>query len=248
MHNFFILWKKELSGYFLSPVAYAASTFFLCVTGLTFYFLSGIYAAGVPGASLSSLVVGSPFYWMTQLVVIPLLTMRLFAEERRMGTLETLLTAPVSDAQVVAGKFAGVLTFYTLMWMSTLLFYVALAACSLEMPDLDPGILASVYLGVFCSGALFLGIGLMCSLTTSNQIIAAILCFTALIVILFTGFIGSATGSADLKNWLELISLDRHLRDFSRGIIDTRTLVFYAGGSMLCLFASTRMLESRQWK
>jgi len=248
MRNFLVLWKKELTTCFLSPLAYAASTFFLGTTGLIFYFLSGVYAAGIPGATLASLVVGSPFYWMTQLVVIPLLTMRLFAEERRMGTLETLLTAPISDAAVVAGKFAGVLTFYTLMWLPTLLFYVALSACSARMPEIDFGMLACVYLGVLLSGSFFLAIGMLCSLTTANQIVAAIICFTSLMIILFAGFIGNTGIHPVLQAASSYVSPDRHLRDFAAALIDTRTLVFYISGTWVCLFAATRLLEARQWK
>jgi len=248
MRNFFVLWKKELSSTFLSPVAYAAGTFFLCSTGLIFYFLSGVYAAGVPGANLPSLVVGSPFYWMTQLVVIPLLTMRLFAEERRMGTLETLLTAPVRDAQVVAGKFAGVLSFYALLWLSTLFFYAALALCSEQMPGIDHGIMASVYAGVLLSGCFFLAIGLLCSLMTANQIIAAILCFTVMMVMLFAGFTGNSGAHPVLQAISLHVSQHRHLADFSRGVIDSRAVVFYLSGTWACLFSATRILESRQWK
>lgn len=248
MNGFLVLWRRELSGYFLSPVAYATLTFFLAVMGAIFYFLAGIMASGVAGASVMNLMFGSPFYWMTQMIVVPLLTMRLFAEERRMGTIETLLTAPVSDAQVVAAKFAGVFTFYALMWLPTLLFFVGLHHFSANGLPLNPGVIAAAYLGVFLGGAMFLAIGLLCSLMTSNQIIAAITCFALLMLVFFAGFIEFIAPNPQAQMLAELISPHRHLLEFSRGIVDTRAVVFYVSGAAFYLFAATRVLESRQWK
>lgn len=248
MNAFLALWRKELSGYFLSPVAYATLTFFLAVMGLVFYFLVGILVAGAPGIGLMNLMFGSPFYWMTQMVVVPLLTMRLFAEERRNGTIETLLTAPVSDATVVAAKYAGVLCFYVIMWLPTLVFLLGLQFFSAEAPPLEPGVVGASYLGALLGGALFLAIGLLCSLTTSNQIIAAITCFAALIVIFFTGFVEFVLPHAPAQYIADLVSPHRHLLEFSRGVVDTRAVVFYLTGTAFCLFTATRMLESRRWK
>jgi ABC-2 type transport system permease protein len=248
MSSFLVLWRRELAGYFLSPVAYATLTFFLAVMGTIFYFLAGIMTSGVAGASVMNLMFGSPFYWMTQMIVVPLLTMRLFAEERRMGTIETLLTAPVSDAQVVAAKFAGVLTFYVLMWLPTLLFFVGLHYFSAHGLPLNPGVLTAAYLGVLLGGAMFLAIGLLCSLMTANQIVAAITCFALLMLVFFAGFIEFIAPYPRAQMLSELISPHRHLLEFSRGIVDTRAVVFYLTGTAFCLFTATRVLESRQWK
>lgn len=248
MTNILVLWKKELSSSFLSPIAYIAATFFLAVMGLIFYFLTSLHSLGVPDVRLSNLLVGSPFYWMTQMVIIPLLTMRLFADERRMGTLESLLTAPISDAQVVIGKFAGVLTFYILIWLPTLLFYAALDFLATGMPQIDYGILAATYLGILLGGAFFLSVGLLCSMTTSNQIIAAIMCFTAMVAALFAGFSDQLGTHPVLQQWSDYFSFDRHLREFAAGTVDSRPVLFYLSGIAFCLFASTRLLESRQWR
>ncbi len=248
MLSFAAIWRREIYGYFLSPVAYATLTFFLAVMGTVFYFLTSLLALGAPGVGLMNLMFGSPFFWMTQLVTIPLLTMRLFAEERKSGTLETLLTAPVSDATVVAGKYAGVLTFYIVMWLPTLLFLLSLQRYSAEAPPLDPGVLAASYLGVFLSGGLFLAIGLLCSLATSNQIVAAVSCFGILILLLFTGFIEYMVAHPLARGVSDLISPHRHLLEFSRGLVDTRAVVFYLTGIWVALFTATRLLESRQWK
>ena len=248
MNGFWCLWRKELGGYFYSPIAYATMTFFLAVMGFVFYFLTLILTAGTPGVGVINLMFGSPFYWMTLLVVIPLLTMRLFAEERRMGTLETLLTAPIADHTVVLAKFAGVLTFYIIMWLPTVAFFIALHRISADAPPLDIAVIASAYLGVWVSGALFLAIGLFCSVSTSNQIISAIYCFAILIILYFIGFLEYLTYEKAVVDIARIVSPHRHLTEFSRGVIDSRPLVLYISGVVFFLFTSTRMLESRQWK
>lgn len=248
MRSFLVLWRREMTGYFLSPVAYASLTFFLVVMGLIFYFLVSILAEGVPGIGVMNVMFGSPFYWMTLMVVIPLLTMRLFAEERRMGTLENLLTAPISDASVVAAKFAGVFSFYLLIWLPTLLFIAGLQHFSAESPPLDPGAVAGGYFGALLSGAFFLSLGLLCSITTSNQIVAAITCFALMILVFFTGFLEYMSFSRLALTVTDLVSPHRHLAEFSRGIIDTRAVFFYVSGTAFFLFTATRILESRQWK
>jgi len=248
VNSFFVLWRKELGGYFHSPVAYATMAFFLGVMGLVFYFLVSVLAEGVPGISVMNLMFGSPFYWMTMMVVIPLLTMRLFAEERRMGTLESLLTAPISDAAVIGAKFAGVMSFYTIMWLPTLLFLLSLQFFSAESPPIDPGALAGGYLGALLSGALFLSMGMLCSLTTSNQIIAAITCFALMIMFFFGSFLEYMSYHAWAIAIAETVSPHRHLVEFSRGTIDTRPIVLYVTGTIFFLFSATRILESRQWK
>lgn len=248
MNPFFVLWRREMTGYFYSPVAYATLTFFLVVMGITFYFLTSVLAEGVPGVGVMNLMFGSPFYWMTMMVVVPLLTMRLFAEERRMGTLETLLTAPVSDAAIIAAKFAGVFSFYLLMWIPTLLFLLGLEGLSAEAPPFDTGAIAGAYLGAALNGALFLSMGLLCSLTTSNQIIAAITCFAFMIMFFFSGFFEYTSHWVFAQNLSEFISPHRHMMEFSRGVVDTRSVVLYLSGVVFFLFSATRILESRQWK
>ena len=237
-----------MGSYFHSPIAYTTMTFFLVAMGIIFYFLTLLLTAGVPGAGVIHLIFGSPFYWMTQMVVVPLLTMRLFAEERRMGTLETLLTAPVADHTVVFAKFAGVLAFFALIWAPTLLFFAGLHLLSAEMPPLDYGVLVSAYFGVLLMGGFFLSIGIFCSISSSNQIIAAIYCFVMMLAVYMSGFTEYLTYERELIELARLISPQRHLGEFSRGIIDTRPVVMCLTGTAFFLFTSIRILDSRQWK
>ena len=248
MNSFLTLWRKEFGNYFISPIAYTALSFFLAIMGLIFFFLVNVLAEGTPGTGVMNLVFGSPFYWMTLILIIPLLTMRLFAEEKRTGTIEVLLTAPISDTAIVAAKFAGVFTFYILMWLPTVVFVMVLQQFSAETPPIDPGVLTACYVGVLLSGAFFISLGMVCSILTSNQITAAITCFALMIAVLFSGLAETMTFNSFALSLANMVSPHQHLSEYSRGIIDTRSVIFYMSGTFFFLFTATRLLESRQWK
>ena len=248
MRSFFTLWRKELAGYFLSPIAYIVTIFFLVTMGYIFWFLCSVLADGAAGVTVMGLFFASPFYWMVMLVIVPVLTMRLLAEEKRSGTIETLLSAPVSDGAVVLAKYAGVLTFYVFMWVPTIAYIFVLRQFSSSMSPVDWGPVAGGYLGAFLIGAFYLAIGLLCSSMTSNQIIAAVLCFTAVAVSFFTGFLEYVGHSETARDIGRYVSAYTHMVDFSRGALDSRPLVFYVSGIACALFVSVKILESRHWK
>ena len=248
MRAFFVLWRRELGALFIAPLAYAVMAFFLASMGLVFYFLTGLLASGVPGIPLHQALFGSPFYWVALLVIIPLITMRTFAEERRTGTLEALLTAPVSDATVTGAKFAGVLTFYVMLWLPTLLFLALLIGLSDDAPPADIGAIAGGYLGTLLIGAFFLALGLLCSAATASQVVAAMSCFALMLGFLFASFADYLTFQPALRAAADFLAPPNHLRDFARGLIDTRPIVLYLSGILYFLFATVRTLETRQWK
>jgi ABC-2 type transport system permease protein len=248
MRAFFILWRRELGALYTAPLAYAVTAFFLATMGLAFYFLSSLLAEGVPGVHLHNALFGTPFYWVALLVIIPLITMRTLAEERRAGTLEALLTAPISDAAVVAAKFAGLLTFFIALWLPTLLFLVLLSTLSDAAPPLDTGAIAAGYLGTLLFGAFFLSLGLLCSASTASQVVAGISCFAFMLALLFTSFTDHLAVPPIVRVLTQAIAPTRHLQDFARGIIDTRPVFLYLSGTFFFLFATVRTLEARQWK
>jgi ABC-2 type transport system permease protein len=248
MRAFFTLWRKELSGYFLSPIAYVVTIFFLVTMGYIFWFLCSVLADGANGIGVMNLFFASPFFWMVMLVIIPILTMRLLAEEKKAGTIETLLCAPVTDTAVVLAKFAGALSFYIFMWLPTLAYVFVLNKFSAVMAPVDFGPLMGGYLGALLVGALYLAIGLLCSALTSNQIIAAVLCFSAVGILFFSGFleyIGHTETARDIGRY---ISSYTHMFELSRGAFDTRPLVFYLSGIAFALFATVKVMGARQWK
>lgn len=248
MRAFLVLWRKEWTGYFLSPVAYVVTIFFLVVMGAIFSLLVSVLADGSAGVSIMNLLFGSPFFWMTMLVIIPVLTMRLFAEERRSGTLETLLTAPVSDPAVVLAKYAGAVSFYVTMWLPTLAYLLILRQFSAMLAPIDFGPMAGGYLGALLVGLFYLSIGLFCSALTSNQIVAAIITFAAMLILFLLGLLDFVTTGETLRAVSACVSSYSHMLDFSRGAIDTRPVVFYLSGTALMLFATVKVVESRSWK
>jgi ABC-2 type transport system permease protein len=248
MSAFLTLWRKELTGYFLSPVAYVVTIFFLMVMGAIFSLLVSVLADGPTGVTIMNLLFGSPFYWMTMLMIVPVLTMRLLAEEKRSGTIETLMTAPIGDVAVVLAKYAGVLSFYILMWLPTVGYVVILRQFSAMMAPIDFGPLAGGYLGALLVGMFYLSIGLFCSALTSNQIVAAIMTFTGMMGLFLLGLLDYVTHRELLQAVGASVSSYQHMLDFSRGAIDTRPVLFYLSGTAFMLFATVKVVETRSWK
>lgn len=248
MSGFLTLWRKELTGYFLSPIAYIVTIFFLVVMGSIFSLLVSVLAEGPAGVTVMNLLFGSPFYWMTMLVLVPVLTMRLFAEEKKSGTIETLMTAPVTDTAVVLAKFAGALGFYAFMWLPTLVYLFILHHYSAAMAPLDPGPLAGGYLGALLTGMYYLSIGLLCSSLTSNQIVAAIITFAAMLLLFLAGLLDYVMRDDIARAISAHVSSYNHMLEFSRGAIDSRPVVYYLTGTALMLFATVKIVEARNWK
>lgn len=248
MRNLITLWRREVAALWLSPVAYILTTMFLVVMGVGFWFVAAYRL--VDGASLYDVLraLYGGVAWFALLMVVPVLTMRSFAEEKRTGTLETLLTAPVTDWQVVLAKFLGLLTVYILMWAPTLAYILILNAVNDMQTPVDIGALAATYLGLLLIGMFFLSIGLLCSAMTQNVIVAAISSFACLGVIFIAGFLPEVSPSPVVQELSKPFSPILHMLDFARGLVDTRPLVLYVSGTWLMLTTTVRVLESRRWR
>jgi ABC-2 type transport system permease protein len=248
MKSFFTLCRKELASYFLSPIAYVMMMFFLLVMGVSFSLLVSVMSSGPAGVMMMKELFSSIFFWIAMLIVVPVLTMRLFAEEKRAGTIETLMTAPVTDTAVVLAKYAGAMTFFLILWLPTASYAFILKAFSPPAAPVDLGPMLGGYVGAFLVGAMYIAIGLFCSSMTNNQIVAAIMCFAMICVAFFAGFIPYITRSELLRNFGGYVSSISHMLDFSRGAVDTRPVVLYLTVSALMLFATIKVIESRKWK
>ena len=248
MSAFFTLWRRELAAYFLSPIAYVMMMFFLVIMGFSFWLLANVLAGGVEGVPLMRELFDSFFFWITTLTLVPVLTMRLFAEEKRSGTIEMLMTAPVSDTAVVMAKYCGALSIYVAIWAPTVLYVLILKWFSPlgAPPDLGP--IATSYLGALLIGAFYLAIGLFCSAMTRNQIVAAIACFALLSVLFFGGFIAFISRSDTVREVANYFCSLAHMREFARGAVDSRPVVFYLSGAALMLFGTVKLVEARKWK
>lgn len=250
----FTLFRREFSAYFLSPVAYVVLGVFLALTGYLFtQTLDQLTAHGPTGVEYPfQLMLGSVWFWFAFLFIPPLLTMRLFAEERSTGTLEVLLTAPLRDWQVVLSKYIACFAFYVVMWLPTLLYLPVLLNWNWQTmrPGVDPWPVASSYLGLALVGAMFIALGLFVSSLVRSQMVAALIA-----VALSLGFFAVGLGRYAVEAggiWdrvLTFFHVPVHFtRDFSRGIVDTRHLVLYGSVTVFCLFLTARSLEARRWR
>jgi ABC-2 type transport system permease protein len=240
MNKATVIANRELAGYFYSPIAYVVMAVFLLFTGIIFMM---DFVPGQP-AGMRNL-----FQWMLFLMVpaIPFLSMGLMSQEWSTGTVETLMTAPVSEIEVILGKFFGALTFLFILLTPTLAYVLLLVGYS-TMP-MDFGPILSGYLGIILAGALFLSIGLFCSCLTRSQMISAVMGIAILCVLTILPMILSE--KVMLAPWIrstvDFLVYRRYL-EFSRGILDTSHLVFFLSHTVLFLFFSVKALESRRWK
>lgn len=230
--------RRELSSFFFSPIAYVAMFAFLLAAGGAFW---NDFHPGQPAAMRSI------FDWMVWMlvVIVPLLCMGLLAQEWASGTIETMMTAPVGETDVVIGKFLGSLAFFGLLLVPTLLYVVMLRIYG--RPDLGP--ILSGYLGILLVGALFISVGLFCSSLTRSQVVAAVAAAVILCVITIVPWF--ATSKAALRPfWRRLFEQGVFSRytDFSKGVIDSANLIFFIATTAVFLFCTVKVLESRRWK
>ncbi len=238
--------QRELKAYFYSPLAYVVLCFLLVVNGIVFaLILSFLNDPMSPaGRPLDLFFGGTFFFWLVVVFAAPVLTMRLLAEERRSGSIEVLMTAPVSEGQVVAGKYLAALAFYAFLWLPTLA-YAGIVAYNSEI---DWGVVASGYLGILLVGALFLAVGTFASAMTSNQIIAAVMAFAILLGLFAFSLVQYLANAPALKDALAYLSIPQHMEEFAKGVVDTRRLVFYVTSTLFFLFLTARALEARKWR
>ena len=237
MTNTLIIAWKETRSYFSSPTAYVVGAMFLILTGVFF-----VFDMTRPFAEAS---VRGYINWATIFIVFlaPLLTMRLLAEEQKMGTLELLLTSPVRDWEVVVGKYLASLVTLGVTLAFTL--YYVLMLFVFGSPDIGP--LLSAYLGIYIYGAAALAIGLMASSLSGNQIVAAVVGIGILLMLTNIDRIGVLLQgvAADV---ISGISMNAHFDDFSRGVLDSSHVVFYLSLVAVFLFITVRSLEARRWR
>lgn len=237
---------RELRSYFFSPLAYLVAAFFLVVNGIVFGIIVGYlsdptFPAGRP---LDFFFGGTFLFWMILIAVVPLLTMRLLSEERRSGSIEVLMTAPVTELQVVLGKYLAALVFYLFLWLPTLLYAVIVDVYS----DLDWWTVAAGYLGIVLIGGMFLAVGIFASAMTKSQLVAAILTFALVLGFFAVVFLEGLLNGETAKAVAEYLSVRKVMQDFSLGIVDTRHLVYTLSVTGFFLFLTTKALAAKKWR
>lgn len=255
MQNIMAIWQREMKSYFVSPIAYVVLTVFLFLSG--FFFLSYLsqviqatmmqaqFSQGPQPIDVPGIVVRAMFQTISVILlfIIPMLTMGLFAEEKKRGTIELLLTSPVGHVQTIAGKYLASVTFLLIMLLANAI--VVLPLFIFGQPDLKP--ILSGYLGIFLFGITLLALGLFISTLTENQIVAVIITFGAsLALFVIESVSGTATGIT--KNIIDYLSVISHLEDFLKGVVDTSHIIYYLTFAFVGLFLAYRSLESMRWK
>jgi ABC-2 type transport system permease protein len=231
-----IFCKKELRSYFDSPVAYIVITIFLLIAG--WFFFSDLFL--VNQASLRNLFGIIPFIFM---FFIPAVTMRLISEEKKSGTMEILLTLPVKDYQIILGKFLAGMILIAVAVILTLVYTLTLSG----LGDLDFGLVVAGYLGLLFLGASYLSIGIFTSSLTQNQIVAFITSFLIIFVLFMLDKVLVFVPTF-LASFFEYLSVDYHFSNLSRGVIDSRDVLYFLSLIFLFLFFSVRALSNRKWR
>ncbi len=255
MTNIWSLVKKEVRAYFSSPIAYVVIAGFLLLVGYFYYSLvwwfnaqamqmaqNPYYAQQV---NINEMVFSPLFHNMSIILILvaPLLTMRLLAEEKKSGTDELLFTSPLTVGEIVLGKYIAALVMLAAMLGLTALLSVF--AFAYGNPEIAPWLTG--YLGLFLMGALFIAIGLFYSSLTENQIVAAFLTFVTLLLFLVLNWVTSS-GSGGWRAVVGYLSFSEHFEDMTRGILDTKDLVYYVTFSFFGLFLAHSVIQSRRWR
>jgi ABC-2 type transport system permease protein len=254
MRNMLAIAEREIKSYFASPIAYVVIGFFALLYGYFFYALLSFFeqqsmqmGMGQPGQSMNinQMLIGPVLMNATVILlfVFPLITMRTYAEEKRSGTIELLLTSPLTDLQIILGKFIGAMLLYAAMLAVTLI-HVGLLFLYGD-PEWKP--IVTGYLGLLLMGGCFLSVGLLISSLTKNQIVAGMITFAVFLMLWVINWIGSFVGPT-AQAVLAHLSITEHFDDFAKGIIDTKHLVYYASFMAFGLFLTMKSVDSERWR
>jgi ABC-2 type transport system permease protein len=254
MKNALIICRKELNGYFASPIAYGLMAFFAAIAGYFFYVATAIFVT----RGMEAQMMGRSFpmdvnEWVIRpvlmnvsvigLFMIPMITMRLFAEEKRSGTIELLATSPVKDVEIIVGKWMAAMLLYAGILMISALNLVVLFAYG--EPDWKPLVVG--YLGLLLQGGALLAIGTFISTTTKNQIIAGTATFAVCLMLWVLDWV-SAYETAAWAQVLSYLSVVTHFGSFAKGVLDSKDVIFYISVTFFGLFMTARSMESLRWR
>lgn len=241
MQATWLVYRREMGQYINSPLAYLIGATFLLLTGITF---NNDLAFSIGVKPLAPALI--PILLANVMILFaPLLTMRLLAEEQREGTMELLLTAPISDSSIVIGKFLSAWAFYTILLALT--FTYQIIAVNISFPDM--GHVIGSYIGIWLYGGATIAIGTLFSATTENQILAAFLTTVTLILLYFGDGISQIVSNAAFADVLFNLTLRGHfMASFAIGILRAEDIVYYAGIIVVSLFIAIQIISSRRWR
>ncbi len=250
MQVFLTLTRRELATYFVSFIGYVIIAAAAFLMGLSFVVLLIKLRAEPLLVPITEMFYLTPFFWIILLLAAPVITMRLFALEKFTGTFETLMTTPVTDLQVVAAKFTAGMIFYLIMWLPLLGCLALVQNYANTAGVLDAGVVGGTFLGIFLLGGLFISLGCLASALTRNQVIAAMvtLAFGVSLFLLSVLVDQLPVVVPWQAQVLASFALFQQMHDYSRGVVDTRSVVFFVSLTLFFLFLTLRVVESRRWK
>jgi ABC-2 type transport system permease protein len=250
MKIFWTLARRELAAFFFSITGYVVIAAVTFLIGSSFVMLIRNLGGDPFSMPVTELFFNSMLFWIVVILVTPVITMRLFALEKASGTYETLMTTPVRDLQVVAAKFTAAVVFYMVMWLPTLACLFIVAHFTHQTNALDAGMVGGMYLGIFLSGCLFLAMGCFTSSLTRSQVVAAMISLAAGVLLLIVAYLAQVIPATE--QWpaqlLLYFNLFKQMDDFTRGVVDMGTVIFYVSLTFFFLFLTLRVVESRRWK
>lgn len=251
MRTFWVLLKKELQGFFVSPVAYIVLALVMIQSGFSFRAALSILESGPSEGSIVTWTFYSRWFWLSYFFIFPLLTMRLFAEEKKLGTFETLFTAPVRAWQVVWSKYSAAVLFYCLLWAPSMGNFWLVHWISGGQVEIPRGALQGSYLILLAMGLFNLAAGCFASSLTSNQIIAAVISFTISLMHFLMGIFILYVGRKVPEPFIDMVNYVasvEHIRKFSAGLVDSRPIVYYVSLALLFIGLTHQVIEYRRWR
>lgn len=249
MRLFRILTLKELKSYFLTPFGWVVLAFVTIMQGISLSTAMKGFRDTPVKDSLVYVTFHTPLFWFYFLFIFPLITMRLFAEEERSGTLETLLTAPVKTWQVVFSKYTAAMIFYAVLWIPCVIQFKMFDWVTQLPPAWTPAALAGALSVILLMGAAFTALGCLASALTSSQIIAGILTIGLLVIQYFLGYVTVIWGESFAgAPFFHYISAQQHLHYFANGLFDTRPVVYYLSMAIFILFLTYQVVDYRRWR
>jgi len=252
VNNILAIAHKELKSYFSTPIAYIVIGFFALLFGYFYYAMVVIFNQqsvqfGAEGGAMDiNQQLIRPLFLNASVIllfVLPLITMRTYSEEKRSGTIELLLTSPVSDLEIIIGKFLGAMTLYAAMLGITLIHMALLF--SYGNPEWK--VVVTGYIGLLLMGGCFISVGLLISSLTKNQIVSGMVTFAVFLLLWVINWIASFTGPTT-QSVLNYLSITDHFDDFTRGILDTKHLIYYFSVMSFGLFLTSRSVDTERWK
>lgn len=251
MQVFWTLFRRELAGFFQSMTGYVIISAVLALLGLSFNdVLSKMTDQGYD-APVTEMFYSTVYFWMILLLTTPVITMRTFAAEKASGTYEALMTAPVSELQVVLAKFAGSMAFYAITWLPAVLYMLFLHRYfNSPATQWEPRSLSTAFMGILLIGSVYISMGCFASALTKSQLIAAAVSYgvgLTLFLLSMRSLVQMPPGTWESK-FFSHISMTEHMGDFARGVIDVTPIVFYISLTLFFVFMTFKVVESRRWK